>query len=319
MKKNKKLKFVIVSYRQHHGGPIVLHVLCKQLQNMGYDASVFYYAGGNYRKGHKLKFWLNYLFFLLKDTIKLLAVKIVGENRLLTVPVFNGHVNVAIKGCNRHYFPFVGNDTIVVYPEDVYGNFMHAKKVVRWFLYYPNYIDGDYDKNDLFICYRTEFNDRGLNPNEIVLQCQYYNLDLYHRFNYGPRKGLCYIIRKGKNRNDLPEKFDGVIVDSLSEIDKVKVFNEVEYCVSYDTETAYSRIAALCGCISIVMPEKGKSGTYYRKKTPRYGIAYGWDSSEIEFAKNTQHKILENMEKCNADSVKYVRKFVDVCESYFCA
>ena len=39
---NKKYKFIIVSPRQHSGGAIVLHLLCKLLQNRGYDAKIFY-------------------------------------------------------------------------------------------------------------------------------------------------------------------------------------------------------------------------------------------------------------------------------------
>ena len=47
---NKPYRFVIVSPRQHKGGSIVLHSLCKQLDNMGYDYDEDYFICFNKEK-----------------------------------------------------------------------------------------------------------------------------------------------------------------------------------------------------------------------------------------------------------------------------
>ena len=109
-------------------------------------------------------------------------------------------------------------------------------------------------KNNLFVCYRQQFNDEVLNPDRYELHTPYFDLDLYRRSNYGDRHGICYIIRKGKNRDDLPNTFDGPIIDDMSEERKVEIFNECEKCI-YSWRYA-SR--AVSGCLG--NPGRPRSG-----------------------------------------------------------
>ena len=144
------------------------------------------------------------------------------------------------------------------------------------------------------------------------------SLDLYKRTNYGPRKGKCYIVRKGASRPDLPKKFDGVVIDYLPEKEKVEVFNKCEYCISYDTQTSYSKIAAICGCISIVVPEEGKSRRDYISTNEKcYGVAYGYSKEEINFSLETQEKALQFYKDLNEKSMNQIKSFVKKCEEYF--
>ncbi len=314
-----KMKYVIVSPRQHHGGPIVLHVLCNELCKLGYDASIYYMSGGNYRKNCHIEFWLKQIRFIMSDFCKIVLVKLLGEKRFLHDPRFRGYVDESVKDCKRKYIPYVGRDTIVVYPEIVYGNPLRAKNVVRYLLYYPSYQKGDYDNTDLFVAFREEFNDISLNPENIIIFCPYLNLELYKRTNFGSRVAgsKCYIVRKGANRTDLPKKFDGPVLDDLAEIEKVEAFNRYEYCISYDTQTGYSDIAALCGCISVVIPEEGKKPDDYRKEGTLYGIAYGFSEEEIAYAKETQHMVKKQYIKINQKCAEDVKKFADICRKRF--
>lgn len=309
------MKFVIVSPRQICGGPIVLHALCKHLSDMGFDSRIFYNAVDLYEKDRPILFWCKWCIFIAKDIVKnILSRSEAGQQR------FPGYRNASVRGCRRKYLPWVDDDTIVVYPEVTHGNFLHAKNVVRWFLYHNRYKDKPeaYEENDLFVCYREVFNDYDLNPNKLTVHTPYFDLDTYRQYNFGERHGTCYIVRKGKDRPDLPEEFDGVVIDQLPEKEKVRLFNECEYCVSYDTQTAYSGIAALCGCISVVIPEPGKTRSDYKgPEDSSDGVAWGFSEEEISHAQQTRHKIYTQYLELNEDSRRSAEEFVKICKDYF--
>jgi hypothetical protein len=83
-------------------------------------------------------------------------------------------------------------------------------------------------------------------------------------------------------------------------------------------ETAYSDIAALCGCISIVVPEPGKTITDYRNEyDKRYGIAVGFDDKEINYAKDTVELLHKELKKLNKTSRNSVSDFAMYCNSIF--
>ena len=297
------MKFVIVSPPQGFGGPIALHALCKYLCELGHDARILYIGPpgcGNKRIISRVNYLIKWARFLL--TMK--------------PPAYE-----PVKGCKATWIPFIKKDTIAVYPEIITGNPFGAKKVVRWLLYhhkYPQDVRGTYSENDLFIAYREVFNDKKLNPDGHIIQTVYFDLDTYQRYNFGERKGTCYIIRKGSTRSDLPDSFDGIVIDELSEQDIVRVFNECKYCISYDTQTAYSSIAALCGCVSIVVPETGKEKRdYITNDEGDYGVAWGFSEKEIQRAIQTQHKVREYFEENNNNSRDAAKKFVEICENYF--
>ena len=146
----------------------------------------------------------------------------------------------------------------------------------------------------------------------------YYDLDLYKRTNYGHREGTCYIIRKGANRDDLPKSFDGPVIDDLPEREKVAVMNQCEFCVSYDMQTCYTSIAAICGCTSVMIPEKGKTWNDYKGPGEKhYGVALGFDEAEIEYAKETASKVLETYKQENQEGKDAAGKFAQECIKYF--
>lgn len=317
----KKLKFVIVSPRQKWGGAIVLHCLCKYLVEEDFDAKIFYTnAITPFNGRYGIKSWLKWVVHSAYDILRILIVRFIGEEKASNFIIFSGYTNLPIKGCKRKYLPFVDKNTIVIYPEIIYGNFLRARNVVRWFLYY-NCFENDtlaYGKNDLFICYRKIFNDEKLNPTCRTLHIAYYDVNLYKQTNFEQRNGKCYVIRKGKNRDDLPLEFNGIIIDNLSEKEKVKIFNECEYCISYDTQTAYSSIAALCGCISVVIPEPGKNRTDYRTEEDNsLGVAFGFSKEELEYAKETRMFLKEKYLRINREGKEAVRQFAELCIDYF--
>lgn len=311
-----KMRFLIVSPRQWGmGGPIVLHALCKYLCSEGYDARLLSDYSRVLYDG-KISSYALYITHIIRDTTKSLLVKVFGEKMFRRFVSFTSHVDIPVKGCKFTFIPSLDEHTVVVYPDIIGRNFLNAKHVVRWMLYYNRYPKEAYGENDLFFSFSHAFNDNAINPAGRICTITYYNWDVYKRTNFGKREGTCYIIRKGKARKDLPDKFDGVIVDKLPEKDKVKCFNECVYCVSYDCNTAYSSIAAICGCISIVVPEPGKSRKDYIDGKG-WGVAFGFDESEINFAKSTVGKLQESFDSVEERNRKNVKFFIRECIKHF--
>lgn len=307
--KTRKPRFLIVSPHQCGMGPVVLHLLSRMLADLGYDARVFRLrvdAPHISIPCSRQEFLRHYLPFMRRNHKEIMDSQ-----------------DGAVKGCVLTDWPYVDDDTIVVYPEIVFGNPLAAKHVVRWFLNI-NRFKGEfagaqpYGKNDLFICYADVFNDYQLNPSGRKVELLYFNHDVYKRWNYGHREGNCFLIRKGINRTDLPSSVPGVIIDDLSEEEKVKVLNRCKYFFSFDTHTAYLNVAAICGCLPIVIPEPGKKREdYLGRNVKGWGIAYGTSIDELEFARRTHKEMIEYIESFNIKNRENVQKFIAYCREYF--
>lgn len=251
--------------------------------------------------GYMLKFYLWTFIDIIKDKIH-----------------YSKMVNDNYKNVRKKRVPILDENTIVIYPDVVYGNPLNGGKNIRYLLYYNRFSNDAYSERDMFVCYRQQFNDIALNPSGLELCIPYFDLNLYKRENYGKREGTCYIVRKGKNRTDIPQIDEKLIIDNWPEDEKVKMFNSCKYCVSYDTETAYSTIAALCGCISVVIPEKGKTRSDYIKPTEnKYGVAYGFEEKELLYAKETSDLIFDNILRGNQRGKQMVKEFIKIVNDYF--
>ncbi|MCR5582140.1 MAG: hypothetical protein K6F70_00775 [Eggerthellaceae bacterium] len=314
-------QFVIVSPRQSGGGAIVLHALAKYASELGYRARVFYPGERKYELGRKAFFWRQQIVFTITDVVRVALVKLFGEKPFLNNPLFKGYVNVSVRGVARKWLPRVTDDDVVVYSDNIVGNPLHATHVVRWLLYHYTYKDRPgvaYSESDVFYCYMQPFNDVDLNPQGRQLTTPYYDLELYKQTNFGERTGTCYVVRKGADRPDLPESFDGIVVDDLSEVEKVRVFNECKYCVSYDMQTAYSTLASICGCISVVVPEPGKTyDDYYAEDYKMYGVAFGFDPEQLAYSERTRSDALAYYTARNEESRAQAQAFVEDCKELF--
>ena len=313
-------KFVIVAPRQGSGGSIVQHLLCKMLAKRGYDAKIFYIGPTSMKGISSIKYWMKYLSFIRHDTTKLLKMKLFSNAKFVRNHRYMGYNYIPVRGCKRKYLPIVDDDTIVVYSEGIWGNPLRAKHVVRWFLFF-NRFPGDYEaygKMDLFFSYRSVFNDDVVNPLCRRFRLRNFDYELYKNHHNTERNGTCYIVRKGINRQDLPTEFDGPIIDEYSEREIVDTFNKCKYCISYDTQTFYATIASICGCISIVIPEPGKTRADYTSVDDKiYGVAYGNTSEEVEFAKKTRDKLIGKIDNFKEDNKKNIDFFIKECNRYF--
>jgi hypothetical protein len=118
-------------------------------------------------------------------------------------------------------------------------------------------------------------------------------------------------IIKGKIIDDVIQMND---TRETIDFELLKLFNTHKTFITYDNNTFHSVQAALCGAISIVIPDGKLNEKEWRKSTRReYGIAYGNNEEQINFALNTTDslkKIIENELIRSNDEIHFLRETV---------
>lgn len=277
------------------GGIIVLHKLGKTLADAGCDVYIVAYSGSG--------------------TLPESKAKIITRNEINWL-------------CNP-------KEDLAIYPEITIGNPYHAKYVARWILYHPGVIAGSttYDQSEYVFHYQkrfvedTEYRD---SPQLFVLQT---NVDSFYPMNMERNHDAIMIkkatLKKSGNFEDrqkyfnddlvnLPKVNFDYLVDSNPRLDPPNLnnaFNQVRYFVSYDPATYHSIMAALAGCISVVIPVDGLSKEEWKKQLPvaKYGVAYGFD--DIEWAMSTVNDLRNMLIQMEQDNATQVNNFIDKVQS----
>jgi hypothetical protein len=177
----------------------------------------------------------------------------------------------------------------------------------------------DFGQNDLLFTYQNIFDNTELPlVRGGTLWVIYYLSDIYKQTNFGKRKGKCYLIKKGNNKINPRQLRGQLIVDGLTHIQRASVFNECEYCISYDSASMLSLHAALCGCCLVVIPDEGVDQDSCQPETRyRTGIAYGFSEKSLAWARNTREKLPSLLLELQEESLKSVKDFVSRCDDYF--
>lgn len=296
------MHFVIYAppYDENSGGALVLYKLYALLLELGYEAYLQPFVRGDvveryfrgFRYDPRMVFY-NYrqrIYYWLKSPYPL---------------------RFASRGKLR--------DPVVLYPEVVTGNPVGAKKVVRWLLHRPGFHTnaGNYGPDDLYFYFDKQFDDPALNKDtDNHLRVLENFSHVYFQKNFGPRAGACYLVRKGAGRPLGYHPADAERLDGKSHAQMAEAFNKYEYFYSYDLYTMYSRFAAVCGCKSIVVPEKDLDiNEWHRDPLNHYGLAYGID--DLPRAEATRPALLEVMAEFENESRRAVSFFVRRCEERF--
>jgi hypothetical protein len=206
------------------------------------------------------------------------------------------------------------NETFVIYGETIEGNPLNAPHVVRWILA-PLGIACEsklttWNEGDLVYYFNPNtyfFN----NPDKVggiykLLTVIYLN-PIIKNYNLSGRIGYCHTLRKSHYHKILklshPPKTSTEITREHKMLEVINIFNKKKIFISYDPLTFLNVMAALCGCISVVVKVDGLSEPEWLQTTAvypylkdnnlnkLYGIAYGL--SEIDWAKNTIHLVKE--------------------------
>lgn len=204
------------------------------------------------------------------------------------------------------------NKTMMVYPEIVNGNPNGAKHITRWLLNTPGVCGGNgiFDDNDLVYKYYDYF--QAPDETKVKGELRTFNLKLNQFYNKNlKREGECYIIKKGKNKTLDKHHPQSINIDTYINDDYlVEIFNTKETFISYDSMCFHLQQAALCGCVPIVIPDKGISKEEFIKKAPvnKYGVAYGFD--DIDHAKTTMPLLKDYLIEMEKQSFEQVKKFI---------
>lgn len=306
-----KFKFIIFSpsYSENNGGAITLHHLCDLINKIGYE-SYLYPGFDNYEINI-----LNYKPVLLSFLKKLIRQPF---RRFKTSKRFNTPILKQFPG------KFNPDELVVIYPEIVFGNPLAAKNVVRWLLHDPGFFTGKiyYGPNEIYFKYTNQYgnftylNSHTSNTNLLIFT---YLKNYYNDQNCSSdRHGVAYCIRKGK-LTSIPFDLEGAtLIDGMKHAEISKVFKDSKYFISFDRNTAFSRFAALCGCISIVVPEEGVDEQVWQPdKEGRYGISYGFDDEKIKQALSTVGKLKRQVLKEENDSEIVVKNFIEEVQNFF--
>ena len=221
------------------------------------------------------------------------------------------------------------NNTLVIYGETIEGNPLNAPYVMRWILAplgICSYKDiyKTWGKNDLVYYFN---NDKFFENNEAMLgtKCKLltsiYINPLIKKYNDPIRKGYCHTFRKSHYHKTLRYAHPPNSLEIKREhklVDCINIFNKRQIFISYDPLTFLSIMAAMCGCVSVVIKIDGISNQYEWLKTTAagayvrdkgierlYGIAYG--IGEIGWASETLHLVSQQwndiLEYCKTNTI----------------
>lgn len=235
------------------------------------------------------------------------------KSYIFTSHTFEGSSATVIN--ERTPINLIDEETMVIYPEIISGNPFGTKFVTRWLLNTPGKIGGDgkYGDNDLVFKYYDYFDAPDESKVKGELRTFTLKLDKFYNKNI-PRKGECFIVKKGSNKELNKHSKDSINIDRYINDDYlVDTFNKTEKFISYDSMTFHIQQAALCGCIPIIIPDKGVSKEEFMKRAPvnKVGVAYGFD--DIENAKSTIHLVKSHLEQMEKDSIKLVKNYIECC------
>lgn len=282
-------------YSENVGGIIFLHELVHALRGLGEKAFLWPMVSAlNPTKRTRLKNWIRPPIFKCNPEL---------DTPLATKALLND------------------GKAVVIYPEVIIGNPLKAKNVVRWLLYKPGLLyPYDFGPDEMFFTVSKMSDDPEITGGAPELFLWKVNRS-YSNENRRARKGVCYIVRKGHKKSRIPETeaVDAIQIDGLTHQEINDIFNRCEVFYSYDEATMYSQFAAICGCLSIVVPEEYTSHKDWVQahELARYGVAYGTEETEIAHALATRDQLIELLDQKEKAGAETVKRFVTLTKERF--
>jgi glycosyltransferase involved in cell wall biosynthesis len=252
-----------MDYRRNSAGIRVMHALCDALLKSGFEAYVF----GN----------------VLNPALM---------TPRLTEEVINRH---------REY----GLEPIVVYPEVIGSNPLAGNVVVRYLLNWPGFLTvhgtTGYGRDDILYAYTKDLLMPG-EPEDQTLFMPPFDLRVF-RPSDDPGKRIpgkiCYYQGRARQVKIDPALLAADSVEITTTYPAsweamADLFQTCEYF--YCTESsALAGEAALCGCLSVILPNEWVPSLIGQSETQGLGLAWGLDPDQLEQARRTLPLYRERM------------------------
>lgn len=216
-----------------------------------------------------------------------------------------------------------GLEPIVVYPEIIDGNPLAGKVVVRYLLNKPGHLGGtgDYGRDDLFFVYMRGLLQPGI-PEQNILHCPAIDLSIFKPptdpAKRVPGKVCYYQGRGGQAKLDptllSPDAVEITPAYPASWEDLADLFQQCEYFYLGE-RSGLAAEAALCGCISIVVPGKWAPEPLSLSENNSYGTAWGNTPEAIERARDTLHLLAERQVRHHADFWLALDHFIEITQA----
>ena len=213
----------------------------------------------------------------------------------------------------------IGSESIII--KETY--YEHFKAVVVWLLNTPGAAVNSteyswtgkeliYRFTDAFTC---SYPDR-IRGNLTIFD---YNLDTFKNLNLERNIKSSHMVYKGASyfSNFEQHPVNSVPIDEYRQkLDVMsKIFNKSAFFFSYDNNTYLSVAAALCGCISIVIPNSNMTQEEWSSKSEslKYGVAYGVEN--LNHAIQTQSAVAAHLQQLEQTNLKTVLNFIEDCKN----
>lgn len=242
-----------------------------------------------------------------------------GEEAYITSPKTHPSLNAPFFANTT----FKKDNTIGIYPEVVVGNPFGTKHVIRWLLNTPEASGEElanqfYQKSkntDYFFTYSDFYKIREGYKLSGNLISSFLDTNYFGKGNE-IRRGSAFLIKKGGIKEKIHPQDAIDLTNITNDFQRMSVIlKNVEYFYCYDNACFWPVIAALCGCISIVVPNTNKTAAEWHNDFPstKMGIAYGID--EIQHAKETLHLVEQNFKQVQEKELETVKNFIKFCDT----
>jgi hypothetical protein len=278
------INFVIFSqfpqYMDHIGSSTVSHTLANELALLGENS--YMYSNSTPHEQVSCIPWGS-------------SIEYDNENTIFILPA----------GAGEHTFA-----------KDIPNFINNSENIVRHLV---NYQVKSYPKENKLYQLSKYFNV--LNEQKVDGYMPILNIDFNIFKNHNlPRSGRCYLI-KGEEyitgqhmyHTSSDTNLDNYWVYGENKMKYLaEMFNKHEVFFTYNTQTFISVLAALCGCVSIIIPHPNTSKEKLLNfPQNKFGISYGFD--DIQHSIDTLHLVKENVELCLLDNRKHLKQFTSNC------
>ena len=260
------------------GGIKVMHKLCHMLNELGYES-------------YLMPIHLNSVFHVYYNHTPIVTQEILND----------------IENC------------VVIYPEGIRYNPLNSKNVVRWILGPPvPEVCKTWNSSDMIMWFIDHYYEEYIGQRNNQLFLIESHPEIFFNTNQ-TRNGTSYCIRKCKDPKFI-HPIDSIFIpyhEAGNLISLSNLFNKTERFYCYDNYTFLSVQAAMCGCISIVVPDgiKTKQEWLSGSRLAKYGIAYGDD--DIDRAIETMPLLLNEIRQIDLDTEQQIHIFINKCKELF--